>query len=140
MSPETAAIQVLVLHDSNSPRAHTGLASIPVNEIVSVTDATPSGPSRFGGERCRIVLRELPTEPEPWVFRHDADDDPRPHELLVAETLMQVTALMSLASRVNRNVTTEDLGEEVAAAMRKPVRVERMPPLQFTKRTRFPGA
>jgi len=119
MDTDKAAILVDVIRTEGGPPQYRDRAAIPVKEIVSVAEVEPSGRPEGARERCRVNLSDAPVKNEAWVFRPDADDEPGTRAVWVEQTLSQVTALMDFARSENRTVTTEDLGEAVAAAWRR---------------------
>ena len=140
MPTDGAAIQVTVLRDSEAPDRFAEDRKIAITEIASLADATTTESQvRSGRARCRITLRDRPSLPEPWVFRYDDDEETRPRELLVAETLQQVTGLMNMATRENRCVTVSDMGNAAAEAVRATrVSIKPMDTIHFPQRAEFP--
>lgn len=128
-------IQVDVVHDTASGPALHGITLLPVADITAVTEANPSRPPVSGEASTLIVLRsEAPSVP--WVFRFDSDSDTAPRELGVRESVQQVTGLIALARRLNRPVSTKDMGEAAAAAVRGGLRgpLEVFPSARFKPR------
>lgn len=134
MNSTGPAITVYVLRDSRSTGTGPSLTSLSITDIADVADAPDESRTEQHSARGMIVLRDAPVS-DPWVFRTD-EDGPTPRILFVAETMSQLRALIAFAHQTNRTVSTTDLGEAVAAEMRRGLQrpIEALPTFKIGQR------